>query len=296
MAKTPVIAATMAVGLMFLLELVGLATPHWMDIKGLKLHFGVFQICLSNVCFTFIGYLGFSIHYLGFAACQSIGAIIMLLTTISGIVGATNGRRPEKTIIKNLAALSFVSAFFILTSVTWFALSFYNNIGVLYSLYTSEPVTLGYSFVLSTVSGIGMLVIAITCCVIAQNMPAPPLVAQAPQPVGQPMIIMATTNQQFMYQHPNGQQPITGQPQGHFQGQQQLVSQPPNNEQGNLAMQPTYLPNQPGYGHPGAPPGGQLGNIPPPVYSGQPSASGDYGPPAPNPALPGGMTEKPPLQ
>ncbi|XP_069117637.1 uncharacterized protein [Argopecten irradians] len=131
MAKTPIIVASAAIGTMLPLEIIGLATPHWMDIKGLKLHFGVFQICLSDVCFTFTGYLGFSVHYLGFAACQSIGTILMLATTISGLVGATNGKRPEKFIIKNLAVLSFCAAFFILTSVTWFALSFYNNIDAL---------------------------------------------------------------------------------------------------------------------------------------------------------------------
>ncbi|OWF42608.1 uncharacterized protein LOC110460836 [Mizuhopecten yessoensis] len=304
MAKTPVIVASVAIAVLFLMEVVGLATPHWMNIKGLELHFGVFQICLSKICFNFIGYMGFSIHYLGFAACQTIGSILMLVTSISGIVGATNSKKPEKFIVKNLAALSFTAAFFILASVTWFALSFYNNIDALYSLYTSEPVTLGYSFVLSTVSGIGMLVLAIVCCVIAQNMSPPPVIAQAPQPGGQPMVVMATTNQQIMYQHPIGHQPITTQLQGQPYGHQPIAAQPIGYGQGNFTMQPAYLGNQvvgpplgqPGYGPTGgAPPGSPPEYLPPPAYSGQPSASGNYGPPAPNPALPGSLNEKPPL-
>ncbi|XP_060079493.1 uncharacterized protein LOC132558892 [Ylistrum balloti] len=297
MAKTPIIIATAVIGVMFLMEIIGLATPHWMVIKAFGLHVGVFQICVTNECVTFIGYLGFSIHYLGFVVCQCLGCTLMLISTISGIVGATSSKRPEKIIIKKLASLCFSSAFFILVSVTWFALAFYNNIGTLYSLYTSAIVTLGYSFVLSLVSGIGMLVIGISSCVIAQNMPAPPIVAQAPHATGQqPMIIMATSNQQFI-----NQQPITGQSQTQINGQQPIGPQPSGYPQGYLATQSADPANMaavqhtdhPGYAPPVAPPGGQPIYVPPPIYGGQPSAIGDYGPCAPNPALPAQMNEKP---
>lgn len=67
---------------------------------------------------------------------------------------------------------------------------------------------MGYSFILATVSGVGVLIMAVSCCIISQNMSHPPVVAQTPG--AQPMVVMATTNPPMMYPQAFGQVP--GQP------------------------------------------------------------------------------------
>lgn len=148
---------------------------------------------------------------------------------------------------------------------------------------------MGYSFILATVSGVGVLIMAVSCCIISQNMSHPPVVAQTPG--AQPMVVMATTNPPMMYPQAFGQVP--GQPPpiyghyvytnpphpGHYAypvGEEQACHQPVRG-----GMQTTHAQGNE-YGHP-------------PVYNYQISAcaTGGYGPPPPDSILP---SNKPPTE
>jgi len=99
----------------------------------------------------------------------------------------------------------------LLSSIIWFSVTFYNNTTLVWAgLSDDVRIEYGYSFYLASTSGALVLILAIACCAVCQNMAPTPVVVQAPQ-VGQMTMVVMAGNQQMAPQPPPQQYPY-GQP------------------------------------------------------------------------------------